>query len=120
MEQNNKNTSHKEMTLNEYQNESSKTRDKANTPKIAYPAFGLCGEAGEVADKLKKILRDKHGKILREDRLEIIKELGDVLWYVAQLALDLGYSLEDVARINIEKLRDRQKRGVIGGSGDNR
>ena len=82
--------------------------------------LGLAGESGEVLEKYKKILRDKSGVINDEDRREIIKELGDVLWYIATVAQLLGYSLEDVAITNNDKLLNRKERGVISGSGDNR
>ena len=82
--------------------------------------LGLANEAGEVAGKLKKIYRDKDGLILLLDKAEISKELGDVLWYVACTAYDLGILLEDIATININKLSDRKERNKIGGSGDHR
>ena len=92
-----------------------------------YPALGLVDEAGEVAGKIKKIIRDKHGSILdvklnidTEVQDMVTKELGDVLWYIAELAGKFNVSLEDVAKTNIEKLTSRQKRGKLGGSGDNR
>ncbi|MDB5165973.1 MAG: hypothetical protein JWM37_45 [Candidatus Saccharibacteria bacterium] len=83
-------------------------------------SFGLVGEAGEVAEKLKKIFRDKAGELSPEDRAEILKELGDVLWYVSALARYLDCPLEDVAAHNLEKVLSRQQRGQTGGSGDNR
>ena len=89
------------MTLNEYQQACHTTRDYKNTPKILYPVLGLTGEAGEVSDKFKKILRDKNGKVRKEDRIEIAKEIGDVFWYVAELSADLGFSLEEIAQMNI-------------------
>ena len=83
-------------------------------------ALGLTGEAGELADKIKKVYRDKCGVFKREERGAIAKELGDVLWYLTRLGATLGFSLEQVAAMNIEKLADRAKRGKIGGSGDER
>jgi NTP pyrophosphatase (non-canonical NTP hydrolase) len=82
--------------------------------------LGLNGEAGEVAEKVKKIIRDKGGEISEEDKAELAKELGDVLWYIAVFAHQMGYSLDDVAAQNLLKLKSRKERGVIGGSGDNR
>jgi NTP pyrophosphatase (non-canonical NTP hydrolase) len=84
--------------------------------RVYYPALGLAGEVGELLNKIKKQARD--GKVL--DKNEIAGELGDVLWYVSQIAEELGLRLEDVAAHNIEKLRSRDERGVINGSGDER
>ena len=83
-----------------------------------YPALGLAGEAGEVADKVKKTIRD--GRNDAEYYHQIAKELGDVLWYLSQLSDSFGFSLEEVAQANLDKLANRKKRKVIGGSGDNR
>lgn len=85
-----------------------------------YPAGKLGGECGELQEKLFKILRDDGGKTSDEKREAVKKELGDILWYVAQLATEFGLTLSDVAQANIEKLESRQTRGVLGGSGDNR
>lgn len=85
-----------------------------------YGALGLSGEAGEVADKIKKLFRDKDGVVDDEFRDGIKKELGDVLWYVARIADDFGIPLQEVADANYEKLRSRQDRGVLHGDGDNR
>ncbi len=87
---------------------------------FVYPTLGLAGEAGEVAEKIKKVLRDKGGKIDDETRAAVEKELGDVLWYVAQLATELGLGLDRVAEANLAKLASRKDRGLLGGSGDNR
>ena len=86
---------------------------------ISYTALGL-GEAGEVQGKVKKVLRDDDGVVTHEKRKEIAAELGDVLWYVARLADEIGMSLNAIAQWNIDKLRDRAARGVLQGSGDNR
>ena len=86
---------------------------------LAYVGLGL-GEAGEVQGKIKKVLRDDGGVITDEKREAISAELGDVLWYLAGVATELGVTLDDIARDNIAKLLDRKSRGVIGGSGDNR
>lgn len=82
--------------------------------------FGLVGESGEVAEKFKKLIRDKEGKISDEDRQEILKELGDILWYVNSVSHLLGSSLEEVANGNLNKVLSRHQRGVTKGSGDNR
>ena len=82
--------------------------------------LGLGGEAGEVQEKFKKIIRDKQGKLTEADKDEIIKELGDVLWYVTSVAHLVGSSLEEVARRNNEKLGSRKDRQQLSGSGDNR
>ena len=86
---------------------------------VAYDGLGL-GEAGEVQGKIKKIIRDNGGYISAEYRIEIKKELGDILWYVASMCDGLGISMEDVATGNIEKLKSRRDRGTLHGSGDNR
>lgn len=82
--------------------------------------LGINGEAGEIAEKVKKIIRDKDGKINDEDRKELAKEIGDVLWYLAVFADQLGFSIDDIAQQNLDKLQSRKKRGVLGGAGDNR
>lgn len=106
------------MTLNEYQERALET---AIYPQpIIYPALGLCGESGEVADKVKKILRDNNSEFTDERKLAIAMEIGDVLWYCATLSNDLGYTLDEIAEMNYEKLHSRQLRGKLGGSGDNR
>lgn len=109
------------MNFNDYQEFINKTAIYPHKgDNLAYPVLGLSGEAGEVADKVKKIIRDHNGKITKELKDEIIKELGDVLWYLAALASELNVSLENVAEMNIHKLQDRKKRGVLQGEGDNR
>lgn len=87
---------------------------------LSYVGLGLAGEAGEVAGKIKKIARDDDGLIHEAVRAKLADELGDVLWYVSQMASQLGLRLEGIARGNLAKLRDRQERGVLQGSGDNR
>lgn len=82
--------------------------------------LGLNGEAGEVAEKLKKIIRDKHSIISEEDKQELAKELGDVMWYIAVFAHDLGVPLETIAQQNLDKLLSRKQRGTLSGNGDNR
>ena len=109
------------MEFNEYQKESRKTAVYPNAGKnYIYPTLGLAGESGEVAEKIKKVIRDKKGKIDGETREAIKKELGDVLWYISQIASELNLSLDDVAESNIEKLFSRMKRDKLKGSGDNR
>jgi len=109
------------MTFEEYQEKSRRT---AVYPSVGqnyiYPTLGLTSEAGEVADKIKKALRDHGGEVDEERRQNIALELGDVLWYVAQIASEFKLSLEDIAAQNITKLFSRQDRGVISGSGDKR
>lgn len=87
---------------------------------LYYPTLGLCGEAGEVAEKVKKLHRDKHGIIDQEFKDQITKELGDVLWYITAICIELNLTLSTVAGLNIEKLYDRKDRNKLGGSGDHR
>ncbi len=108
------------MELAEYQQLSRRTAEYPREAWLAYPALGLAGEAGEVAEHAKKAIRDDGGEISEERRAAMAKELGDVLWYVAQLASELGLDLDDVARANLDKLLSRQRRGVLSGSGDER
>lgn len=93
-------------------------------PKIGksfiYPLIGLQGEVGEVSEKIKKAFRDDGGKITKEKKLEIVKELGDVVWYVSQLADEFDTKFSDVIKTNIEKLSSRQQRNKLHGNGDNR
>lgn len=109
------------MDFSEYQQ---KARQTAKYPVIGdaviYPTLGLTNEAGEVAGKIKKIFRDKGGVISTADRQSLKAELGDVLWYLAQVSTELGLSLDDIAENNIAKLLDRQARGKIQGDGDDR
>ncbi len=108
------------MELNDFQNEANKTAIYPIEQQIIYPTLGLTGEAGEVADKVKKILRDKNSIFYPDDCHNIALELGDVLWYISTLARDLNYTLEEIAQMNIDKLRSRQERNKLGGSGDDR
>jgi NTP pyrophosphatase (non-canonical NTP hydrolase) len=109
------------MNFSEYQ---TKAQTTALYPDVGsnlyYPALGLGGEVGEVLNKVKKIMRDHDGKITDEYRDILRKELGDVLWYIATLAHELGLDLDDVAQLNLEKLTSRKERGVLGGNGDDR
>lgn len=105
----------------EYQRESRKTWNLIHTDHpIVYPTLGLVNEAGEVAGKVKKIFRDKQGVISDEDREALKQELGDVLWYLAQIATEIGVGLDEVASANLTKLFDRLERGKIRGEGDTR
>lgn len=109
------------MNFDEYQEQAKQT---ARYPIIGhgviYPTLGLTNEAGEVSGKIKKIFRDKQGVISEADRAALLAELGDVLWYLAQVSTELGLSLDEIAEHNIAKLLDRQVRGKIQGEGDNR
>ena len=108
------------MDLNEYQYRARQTAIYPEDKKVFYPAMGLAGEAGEILNKLKKVWRDNLDLDDPEVIATVLKEAGDCLWYVANLIDDLGYTLGEVALANIHKLEDRQNRGVLGGSGDNR
>lgn len=109
------------MDFNEYQQKSRRTaKYPAIGHPVIYPTLGLVNEAGEVAGKIKKVFRDKHGEINSETRAALSAELGDVLWYLAQVCTELGLSLDDVAAHNLQKLYSRLERGAIQGDGDNR
>ncbi len=109
------------MDLNDYQQSALVTAIYPNRgANFPYPALGLAGEAGEVADKLKKVIRDNDGVLTDPVRDAVAKELGDVMWYVAVLAAELDYDLNTIAKNNLDKLASRQERGVLTGSGDNR
>jgi NTP pyrophosphatase (non-canonical NTP hydrolase) len=109
------------MNLNEYQDWAESTVIFDSAFDIIYPALKLAGEAGEVAEKVGKFIRDEgHTDLDGKTEEAIALELGDVLWYVAVLANRIEYSLEEIAQINIDKLSDRKVRNVLKGSGDNR
>lgn len=108
------------MEMNEYQSHAIGTAIYPTEYKILYPTLGLVGEAGEFAEKVKKVLRDSGGEFTDEKRAELAAEAGDVLWYLSSATHDLGYSLDDIAQMNLDKLASRKERGVIGGSGDDR
>ena len=108
------------MEFSDYQRFSRRTAEYPREAWLSYPALGLAGEAGEVAEHAKKAIRDDGGTVTDERRAALAAELGDVLWYTAQLASELGLELEDIARGNLEKLFSRQARGVLSGSGDHR
>lgn len=110
--------------MDKYQEQIKKydTFSKCDLKEVGFveKVLGLTGEAGETADKIKKILRDKDGVVTNEDRYAIAKELGDVLWYLASIARYLDLDLSDVAKGNISKLEDRYQRNKIHGAGDDR
>jgi len=118
------------MKFHEYSKAAQETAFYSKDPVAAfsYVTLGLVGEAGEIAEKVKKLLRDRDGmtveealeKGIKEKRLELAKELGDVLWYLAAFSREIGVTLEEVAKMNIEKLQSRKQRKVLSGSGDNR
>jgi NTP pyrophosphatase (non-canonical NTP hydrolase) len=109
------------MDLNEYQKLAGKTAVYPNIGNnFIYPALGLAGETGELINKIKKIIRDKNNIIDDETRVDLKKELGDVLWYAAQLSTELHLNFSDVAESNIKKLAERAERQTIKGEGDNR
>lgn len=108
------------MEINEYQKAALTTAVYPEDKRIIYPALGMCGEAGEVADKVKKVIRDNNQQFTDDKKLKIAKEVGDVLWYCATMAHDIGFTLEEVAQMNIDKLASRKQRGKLSGSGDNR
>ncbi|NDJ75065.1 MAG: nucleoside triphosphate pyrophosphohydrolase family protein [Chloroflexi bacterium] len=109
------------LTFSEYQQ---RTADTAKYPDVGrnpvYPTLGLAGEAGEVCEKVKKVLRDQDGQFDPDAVAAIKKELGDVLWYVARLAAELDLPLDEIAADNLAKLASRQARGKLHGSGDER
>jgi NTP pyrophosphatase (non-canonical NTP hydrolase) len=110
------------MTFNEYQKKALETAIFNKDPLMDKTiwAMGISGEAGEILEKWKKIVAYKDGEITETDVLEIKKELGDVLWYIALLAHSLEIALDDVVELNVEKLASRKARGVQKGQGDNR
>jgi NTP pyrophosphatase (non-canonical NTP hydrolase) len=109
------------MNLSEYQEKAGTTAlypNVGNNPY--YAALGLAGEAGEIANTIKKIMRDDDGTITDEKRKEVKKELGDVLWYVACTATEMGLNLDEVAQANLDKLASRKERGTLHGNGNDR
>ncbi len=110
------------MTFEEYQEHTKETAfyPKEHNLNLIYTSLGLASEAGEVAGKMKKVIRDMHGVISEDVRYDMAKEIGDTLWYVSQLSAELGLTLDEVAAANLEKLHNRKQRGMLGGSGDNR
>jgi len=108
------------MDFNEYQKQAKTTAVFPENTAVVYTVLGLLSEAGEVADKVKKVIRDQDGVFSDSTKDAIKAELGDVLWYVALASDAFGFDMNDVAAGNLEKLFSRQSRGVLGGSGDNR
>ncbi len=113
------------MNLDKYQKRAAEfdlfeTSVDLKAPGFLEKVLGLVGEAGEAADKVKKVIRDKGGYASEEDKATIVEELGDVLWYVANVARYMGVSLSEIAEGNIKKLESRKKRNKLRGEGDNR
>ena len=110
------------MTLDEYQKKALTTVISSDNEfkDLLHWVLGINGEAGEIAEKVKKIIRDKNGQVSKKDEEEMAKEVGDVLWYLAVFAHHLGLSFETIAQQNLDKLQSRKARGVLGGTGDNR
>ena len=109
------------MDFNTYQENARFTAQYPNLgSNYIYPTLGLVGEAGEVAEKVKKVIRDKKGVFDNESKKGLKKELGDVLWYVSNLCTEFNFSLDDIALQNLEKLKLRAAKGKISGSGDDR
>ena len=108
-----------ELTLNEYQRFALSTADPCAKDPL-YLACGICEEAGEAAGKVKKTIRDHAGCFNNERRFEIASELSDILWYVANQANQMGYTLSEIAKFNINKINGRMERGTLHGCGDNR
>lgn len=114
------------MNFNDYQKGTATTAiypgagDANSVEGLSYVTLGLVGEAGELANKVKKVLRDDNGLIGDAVRAKLADELGDLSWYLAQFATQLGVELDSIAEANLAKLADRAKRGVLGGSGDGR
>jgi NTP pyrophosphatase (non-canonical NTP hydrolase) len=110
------------MDFKEYQEKSKKTDLRVTTKEnnLDYYVLGLTNEAGEVAGKIKKLHRDFGGELSEEYKKELAKEIGDVLWYVSAICDRIGYSIEEVAQMNLDKLASRMERNQLTGNGDNR
>jgi NTP pyrophosphatase (non-canonical NTP hydrolase) len=108
------------MEINHYQRMAHLTAKYPAERALEYLVLGLASEAGEVAGKLKKVIRDDDGEMGSDKRCQLVNEVGDVLWYIAEIATTLNTSLSVVAQENLDKLSSRDARGVIGGSGDSR
>jgi len=110
----------KKLTFNEYQDFTDTTASYPKDVALYYTALGLAGEAGEYADKVKKVIRDHNGILSDDLILALAKELGDVQWYIAQAARVLKHTLEEIAELNKNKLTNRLKNNTLHGSGDDR
>jgi NTP pyrophosphatase (non-canonical NTP hydrolase) len=109
------------MTFDDYQRESADTAVYPSALFRIYPTLGLCGESGEIAEKVKKLYRDRKGDVPSQRWLDDLEqEVGDVLWYLAAICRDFGISMDDAAQWNLSKLKSRKERNVLSGSGDNR
>jgi NTP pyrophosphatase (non-canonical NTP hydrolase) len=109
-----------DLTFDDYQEATRSTAIYPADKAVEYTALGLVSEAGEVAGKVKKVIRDADGVFSVEKSAEIADEVADVIWYCARILAELGHSFGDAAQSNLDKLESRKARGVIGGSGDNR
>ena len=109
------------MDFNTYQKNARLTAQYPNLgSNYIYPTLGLVGESGEVAEKVKKVIRDKNGIFDEDSKNALKKELGDVLWYISNISTEFNFNLEDIALQNLEKLKLRAAKGKISGSGDDR
>ena len=109
------------MDFNKYQKLARKTAIYPNMGNnLSYPTLGLCGETGEVAEKVKKFFRDSESKMTLDLRDNLVKEMGDVLWYLSAMASELKVDFSEVAKANVEKLAKRERENKLHGSGDNR
>ena len=110
------------MNFNDYQQKALTTAKSSDNQfnDMLHWVLGITGEGGEIAEKVKKIIRDKDGRVSEADKAELAKEVGDVLWYLAVFSHHLGVPFDEVAQNNLDKLQSRKARGMIGGSGDNR
>lgn len=111
------------LSFNEYQERAASTaiyKEGNEGRELFYVALGLAGEAGEVAGEVSKLIRDEKGVLNESRRTKLIKEVGDVMWFLAQTCTELGVSMEEVAQGNLDKLASRKERGVLSGSGGDR
>jgi NTP pyrophosphatase (non-canonical NTP hydrolase) len=108
------------MEFNEYQKRSQYSLISGDYPELMYTTLALVGEAGEIADKVKKVYRDNGGVVPNEKRSDITREMGDLLWYLARLATHLEVSFDSIAQENLTKLAERADEGTLSGEGDNR